>query len=102
MEYLRRTGGYADEERSPRPDLVLLDLNMPGMDGRDVLSEMRADEALKEIPVVVLTTSESPLDIASVYRLGCNSFITKPVDMEQFIRVVRELGSYWFELVTLP
>jgi CheY-like chemotaxis protein len=102
MEYLHQEDRYLDSGGAPRPDLVLLDLNMPLLDGRGVLKRMRASETLKSIPVVILTTSKQEEDIVRSYKLGCNSFITKPVEMSAFVEVVKELGSYWFELVTLP
>jgi len=102
MHYLLREGEYADPARAPRPDLVLLDLNMPNVDGHGVLKRMRSDFDLKGIPVVVLTTSNQPDDVQRCYDLGCNSFITKPSNIAEFVRVVEKLESYWFELVTLP
>jgi CheY-like chemotaxis protein len=102
LDYLWRRGRYADAHDAPCPDLVLLDLNMPKLDGREVLKRLKADARLRQIPVVVLTTSRQELDILRSYDLGCNSFITKPVDVDAFIAALRELGSYWFELVTLP
>ncbi len=101
MEFLLQEGAY-DADTAPRPDLVLLDLNMPKIDGRQVLERVRANAGLQSIPVIVLTTSRQEEDIIRSYNLGCNSFITKPVDMGDFIKVIRELGHYWFELVTLP
>ena len=102
MDFLLRRGDYANPAAAPRPDLLLLDLNMPKLDGRQVLQQIRKNEGLRGLPVVVLTTSKQEGDILSSYELGCNSFITKPVGIEAFMRTVRELGSYWFELVTLP
>ncbi len=99
MRFLRKQGDYAD---APTPDLILLDLNMPIMDGREVLAQIVADDALKHLPVVVLSTSTEARDIERMYALRCSSYITKPVDFEQFVRVVQELGSYWFTLVVLP
>ncbi|HRJ60195.1 MAG TPA: response regulator [Azospirillaceae bacterium] len=84
------------------PDLVLLDLNMPRMDGRQVLREMRADPALRMVPVVVLTTSAVDRDVAASYSLGANSFITKPMDMDEFAAVMRGIENYWFSVVRLP
>lgn len=101
LDYLHQRNGYTSGD-APRPDLVLLDLNMPRIDGREVLRQMRNDASLRRIPVVVLTTSKQEEDIIRSYNLGCNSFITKPVDLNGFVHTVRELGSYWFELVTLP
>lgn len=102
LDYLHKRGAYAGEGAAPRPDLVLLDLNMPKVDGREVLKQMREDEALKSIPVVVMTTSDQETDILRSYDLGCSSYITKPVDLLKFADVIRELGHYWFNLVTLP
>lgn len=102
LRYLRRQAPYGDADSAPRPDMILLDLNMPRVDGRTVLREVRSDPQLRRIPVVVLTTSKQEEDIVRSYDLGCNSFITKPVDIDQFMGVVRQFGSYWFELVTLP
>ncbi len=99
MAFLRQEGAYAD---SPRPDLVLLDLNLPGRDGREVLAEMKGDPALKAIPVVVLTTSQSEEDVLKSYNLGANCFITKPVGMEQFAKVVNSIEEFWFTIVRLP
>ena len=99
MQFLRKEGVFWD---APTPDLILLDLNMPRMDGREVLAEMVADEALKSIPVVVLTTSADEREVLKMYKLRCNSYIVKPVDLDQFLQVVRSLGEYWFELVVLP
>ena len=99
MAFLRREAPYTDV---PRPDLVLLDLNMPRMDGREVLAEIDKDEALSHIPVVVLTSSDADSDVLTSYRLSCSSYIVKPVDFEQFSNVVRGIGDYWFTLVVLP
>jgi len=99
LDFMRHRGVY---RMAPRPDIVLLDLNMPRMDGRRVLECVRNDPALCGIPVVVLTTSKQEEDIVRSYELGCNSFITKPVDMPQFVKAVADMGQYWFELVTLP
>ncbi|GAB2497797.1 response regulator [Arenimonas alkanexedens] len=102
MDYLRRRGKYADELRYPMPGLVLLDLNMPRMDGREALREIKADPALREIPVVVLTTSKASEDVANSYGDGANSFITKPVSFSALIEVVQTLGKYWLQIVDLP
>ncbi len=99
MAYLRREGKYADK---PRPDLVLLDLNLPLMDGREVLKEMRADKELTEIPVVILTTSEDEGDILKAYKLHANCYITKPVDFERFTEIIRQVEGFWLQLVKLP
>lgn len=102
LDYLKRDGAYADPESAPRPDLILLDLNMPRMNGRELLKHLKACGDLGRIPVVVLTTSEQEADILRSYDLGCNSYIQKPVEMSQFVKEVRQLGHYWFDVVTLP
>jgi CheY-like chemotaxis protein len=99
MAFLRRTGEYAD---SPRPDLVLLDLNLPRKDGREVLEAIKNDDTLKEIPVVILTTSQAEQDIVESYRLRANAYVTKPVDLAQFLRAVRSIEEFWLEIVRLP
>jgi CheY-like chemotaxis protein len=99
MRFLRREGDYTD---APRPDLVLLDLNLPRMDGRQVLEEIKADEVLRTIPVVVLTTSEAEEDIIRSYRLHANAYVTKPVDFDQFIKVVRQIDDFFVSVVKLP
>lgn len=102
LDYLRHRGKHANPVDSPRPDMVLLDLNMPGMSGREVLEEIRADPELKQLVVVVLTTSSQAADVTRSYELACHSFITKPVQADRFMSIIRKLGRYWFELVTLP
>ncbi len=102
MDYLLRRGPYSDPEQSPRPHLILLDLNMPKLDGRQVLERVKSDPALRKIPVVVLTTSRHDEDVARSYELGCNSFIGKPVDVHEFLDALRQLGGYWLRLVVLP
>jgi CheY-like chemotaxis protein len=102
MDYLHRRGAYAALEDSPRPGLVILDLNMPRKDGREALREIKSDHTLRQIPVVVLTTSQTEEDIYRTYDLGANSFITKPVMFESLVRVMKDLGKYWFEIVELP
>lgn len=99
MSFLRREGGYAN---APRPNLVLLDLNLPRKDGRQVLAEMKADPELRRIPVVVLTTSQAEQDILRSYDLHANCYITKPVDLDRFISVVRSIEEYWCSVATLP
>ncbi len=99
MAFLRRQGRYAE---APTPDLILLDLNMPIMGGREVLEEIVADDELKHLPVVVLTTSGDPRSILEMYRLRCNSYIQKPVDFTTFDDLIAGLGRYWLNLVTLP
>jgi CheY-like chemotaxis protein len=102
LAYLFRRGKYQEPASSPRPDLLLLDLNLPRVDGREVLERIRADSKLRRMAVVVLTTSRQEEDILRSYELGCNSFITKPVGMDQFIRVIQALEEYWFQIVVLP
>jgi CheY-like chemotaxis protein len=102
MDYLHRRGRYTDPADSPRPGLILLDLNMPRKDGREALTEIKGDPELRKIPVVVLTTSQAEEDIYRTYDLGVNSFITKPVMFESMVSVMKALGKYWFEIVELP
>ena len=102
LDYLYRRGKFADPQTSPRPDLLLLDLNMPKISGRQVLEQINNDPDLKDITVVVLTTSQQETDIVSSYELGCKSFITKPVGMDQFLDVIQTLQTYWFQIVVLP
>ncbi|NJD07254.1 MAG: response regulator [Methylococcaceae bacterium] len=100
LAFLRREGArFAD---APRPDLILLDLNMPRMDGREFLAAIKQDAALRNIPVVVLTTSEVERDIIASYDLGAAGYITKPVDFDQFVKAIGQLGDYWFSLVRMP
>ena len=99
MDFLRRVGKYAD---MPRPDVILLDLNMPRKDGREVLAEVKADEDLKRIPVVILTVSKAEEDILKSYNLHANCYITKPIDLDQFIKVVRAIEDFWLTIVRLP
>jgi CheY-like chemotaxis protein len=102
LDYLHRRGAYAEAGSAPRPGVILLDLNMPRKDGREALREIKADPALRNIPIVILTTSKAEDDIAQSYDLGANSFITKPVTFAGLVEVVRELGRYWFDIVELP
>jgi len=99
MAYLRRRGRHAD---APRPDIILLDLNLPKKDGREVLAEVKADPDLKRIPVVIMTTSTAEEDILRSYNLHANCYVTKPVDLDQFIKVVRALDDFWLSIVKLP
>jgi CheY-like chemotaxis protein len=99
LAFLRREGEYAD---APRPGLVLLDLNLPGLDGRDVLAEVKADPSLRRVPVIVLTTSSAERDIAASYDLGANCFVSKPVALEEFLDVVRSFDAFWLTVVSLP
>jgi CheY-like chemotaxis protein len=102
MDYLHRRGKYAAPNDAPRPGLILLDLNMPRKDGREALKEIKAQPELRTIPVVVLTTSQAEEDIYRTYDLGVNSFITKPVNFESLVALMKTLGKYWFEIVELP
>jgi two-component system, chemotaxis family, response regulator Rcp1 len=99
MHFLYKRGKYSS---APSPDMILLDLNLPKKDGRQVLEEIKRDPALRQIPVIILTTSEDPQDIWRSYDLQANSFITKPVDMGQFTKALEKLGEFWFTLVKLP
>lgn len=99
LDYLYRRGSYAN---ATRPDIILLDLNLPRKDGREVLAEIKADPSLRRIPIVVLTTSSAEEDVIKTYDLHVNCYITKPVDMEQFVSVVKAIDSFWFEVVRLP
>lgn len=102
LDYLFRRGQYADAAAAPRPHLLLLDLNMPKLDGRDVLREIRKTPEFRRLPVVVLTTSREEEDIVRSYDLGVNSYISKPLEIEAFFDVIRKLGEYWFQIVQLP
>jgi len=99
LAFLRRQVPY---QSAPRPDLILLDLNLPRKDGREVLAEIKADQSLKRIPVVVLTTSQEESDVMAAYGLNANCYITKPVDLDQFIHVVQWVDNFWLNIVTLP
>lgn len=99
LEYLMRVGKF---EKAVRPDLVLLDLNLPRKDGREVLQVIKADPELKAIPVVVLTTSSAEADIMRSYKLHANCYITKPVDLEQFVKVIKSIDDFWLTVVRLP
>ena len=98
MAFLRNEGQFKD---APRPDLILLDLNLPRKDGREVLDEIKKDERLEHIPVVILTTSQAEQDILRSYHLRANAFITKPVDLDQFFRVIKSIEEFWLEIVRL-
>lgn len=102
LDYLNRRGKFTDPKTSPRPGLILLDLNMPRMDGREALREMKADPRFKSIRVVVMTTSQADEDIAHSYNLSASSYIMKPVTFARLLDVVRVLGRYWLEIVQLP
>lgn len=99
LRFLHREGQYAD---APRPDLILLDLNLPKMDGREVLAAIKSDAELQTIPVVILTTSQAEQDILRSYALHANCYVTKPVDLDQFIHVVRSIEDFWLSIVTFP
>ena len=99
LTLLRRMGQHAD---APRPDLILLDLNLPGKSGHEVLAEIKADADLRRIPVVILTSSASEQDVVRSYNLSANCYITKPVDLDEFISLVKAIDSFWLDIVTLP
>jgi CheY-like chemotaxis protein len=99
VEYLRRTGSYAS---APRPDLVLLDLNLPKRDGRQVLEDIKSDPELRRIPVVVLTTSEAEEDVLRSYDLHANAYVTKPVDFDRFVQVIQQIDDFFISVVRLP
>ena len=99
LAFLRREGEYA---AAPRPDLILLDLNLPRKDGREVLAAVKADEKLRRIPVVVLTTSQAEEDILRAYHLNANCYISKPVDLDQFMKVIKSIKDFWLTIVKLP
>lgn len=99
MAFLRREGKYFD---APRPDVILLDLNLPKKDGREVLAEVKADPNLRLIPVVIITSSEAEQDVLKTYELHANCYVTKPVDLEQFIKVIQSIETFWLTIVTLP
>lgn len=102
LDFLFRRGDYADPDCAPRPSLVLLDLNLPGKDGRAVLSAMKSCDDLRDIPVVVLTTSDDERDVDHCYRIGANSYTKKPVDMDSLFESIKRLKEYWFEISLLP
>jgi len=102
LDYLCHRGKYESPASSPRPGLILLDLNMPRKDGREALRDIKADPDLRRIPVVVLTTSKADTDIGAIYELGANSFISKPFQFEALVNVMKILGLYWFKTVELP
>ncbi|MFL6696823.1 MAG: response regulator [Vitreoscilla sp.] len=99
LDYLRKVGPYA---QATRPDIVLLDLNLPRKDGREVLSAMKQDASLRAIPVVILTTSQDEEDVLRAYNLNANCYVTKPVDFDQFMRIIRTIEDFWLNVVTLP
>lgn len=102
MDYLHQRGPYGGDNAPPRPGLILLDLNMPRMDGREALKRIKSDAQLRRIPVIVLTTSEAERDILESYDLGVNAYVTKPVTFEGLVDALQTLGNFWFEIVKLP
>jgi CheY-like chemotaxis protein len=102
LDYLRQKGKFADSAASPRPCLILLDLNMPKMDGREALKHIKADEKLMRIPVVIITTSKAEEDILVSYNVGANSYITKPITFEGLVKTIKTIKDYWLEIVELP
>lgn len=102
MDYLQNRNRFSDKEKFPTPGLILLDLNMPKKDGREALKEIKSDDMLKLIPIVVLTTSKAEEDVLRTYDLGVSSFITKPVTFSSLVDVMKTLSKYWFEIVELP
>jgi CheY-like chemotaxis protein len=102
LDFLHRRGKYTDPAKSPRPGIILLDLNLPGTDGREILDEIKRSDELRPIPVVVLTTSTDERDIERCYNAGANSYIKKPVDLDGFLRAILRLTDFWFEVVILP
>ncbi len=99
LAMLRREGQYASD---PRPELILLDLNLPGKDGREVLAEIKTDEALRHIPVVVVSGSQAPLDVVQSYRLHANAYVTKPIDTKEFLEAITSIEQFWLQIVRLP
>lgn len=102
LDFLRHNGQYQDKTKAPRPGIILLDLNLPGTDGREVLEQIKQDSKLKMIPVVVFTTSANPKDIEVCYQYGVNGYILKPIDVKKLMRTIQVLIEYWFEAVILP
>lgn len=102
LDYLHRRGEYVDADAAPRPCLILLDLNMPRVDGREALRQIKADPDLRRIPIVILTTSKAPEDVRRCYDLGANAYITKPMTFEGLVDVMGSLSRFWFEIVQLP
>lgn len=102
MDFLYNKGKFADKDNYPTPGIILLDLNMPKMDGREALKIIKSDEKLRSIPIIVLTTSKAEEDIVKTYNLGVSSFITKPVSFSALVEIMKTLNKYWFEIVELP
>ena len=102
LDYLFREGEYSDPEKAPRPGLILLDLNLPGTDGREVLGELKKDDGLKSIPVIVLTTSTDERDIRSCYEAGANSYMSKRINLQEFMEAINRMSDFWLEIAVLP
>ncbi|MCZ6876221.1 MAG: response regulator [bacterium] len=102
LAYLQREGQYKEPQASPRPDLILLDLNLPRMNGHELLDSLKQDQRFRQIPIIVLTTSERPVDIRMAYEAGANAYLLKPVEFARFTEIVEHLGKFWLELVELP
>ena len=102
LDYLHHRGAFAAPASAPRPGLILLDLNLPRKDGREALREIKADPSLRQIPIIILSTSKADEDVFRTYDLGANSFITKPMTFERLVEIMAGLGHYWFEIVELP
>jgi CheY-like chemotaxis protein len=102
LEFLERTGRYADAQDAPRPALILLDLNLPSVDGREVLRRIRSDPLLRLIPVVVVTTSSAESDVRACYEAGANAYITKPTEFDSFLQAIVSVGRYWLKVAELP
>lgn len=102
LDYLYRRGAYSDARKAPRPALILLDLNLPGVDGREVLAEIKADEDLKVIPVVILTTSSDERDVAGCYKAGANSYVQKSIEFDILLKAIKQIKDYWLDIVILP
>jgi CheY-like chemotaxis protein len=102
LAYLHREGAYKDTETAPRPDVILLDLNLPRMGGHELLREVKQDSRFKQVPIIVLTTSERPDDVRLAYDAGANAYLLKPVEFNRFTEVIGQLGEFWLEIVELP
>jgi CheY-like chemotaxis protein len=102
LDYLYQTGSYSKPSTAPRPTVILLDLNLPGTDGREIIQQVKQDEALKSIPIVVFTTSSNPKDIETCYRYGVNSYLLKPIGSQALINTIQDFFHYWFEVTVLP
>jgi CheY-like chemotaxis protein len=102
LAYLHREGAYKDTETAPRPDVILLDLNLPRMGGHELLREVKQDSRFKQVPIIVLTTSERPDDVRLAYDAGANAYLLKPVEFNRFTEVIGQLGKFWLEIVELP